>query len=212
MDAWKHCLHHSTGEHRLGAVKTWGQTPASKISRFIVTKPKSSWLLPPGSGPENLARATKSATDQLTALYGPRKAGRSSQQQLDLLLHRLLQCYRNEDPPPEPQLAVPIKVVEHIAQSYAPSNMTKTIQDLVQLQFLFLLRVGQYTLPAGSRQILTIQFRQKDVCFSKNGHVLDHTRDTAVLTDADAVTLILTNQKNSKKNAILHYHMSGTDI
>eukprot|EP00957_Ditylum_brightwellii_P198546 15131928-Ditylum_brightwellii.AAC.1 len=70
MDAWKHSLHRNTGKHGPGTIKNWGQTPASKILRSIVTKPTSSWLLPPGSEPENSARATKSITDQLTALYG----------------------------------------------------------------------------------------------------------------------------------------------
>eukprot|EP00957_Ditylum_brightwellii_P081803 6223749-Ditylum_brightwellii.AAC.1 len=41
----------------------------------------------------------------LSGLGDPQKAGGAGQQQLDLPLHRLLQRYRNEDPPPEPQLA-----------------------------------------------------------------------------------------------------------
>eukprot|EP00957_Ditylum_brightwellii_P136127 10381375-Ditylum_brightwellii.AAC.1 len=90
--------------------------------------------------------------------------------------------------------------------------MAKTICDLVQLQFLFLLQVREYTLPAGNRQNLTIQFRRRDVCFHKNGQVLDHKKNNANLAEADAVTLILTNQKNSKENAILHHHTSCTDI
>eukprot|EP00957_Ditylum_brightwellii_P136126 10381374-Ditylum_brightwellii.AAC.1 len=64
--------------------------------------------------------------------------------------------------------------------------MAKTICDLVQLQFLFLLRVREYTLPTGNRQTLTIQFRCRDVCFHKNGWVLDHARNKADLAEADA--------------------------
>eukprot|EP00957_Ditylum_brightwellii_P026094 1972604-Ditylum_brightwellii.AAC.1 len=52
----------------------------------------------------------------------------------------------------------------------------------------------------------------RDVRFHKNGQVLDHEKNNANLAEADTVTLILTNQKNSKKNAILHHHTLGTDI
>eukprot|EP00957_Ditylum_brightwellii_P096982 7385583-Ditylum_brightwellii.AAC.1 len=64
--------------------------------------------------------------------------------------------------------------------------MAKTIRDLVQLQFLFLLRVGEYTLPAGNRQTITIQFRRRDVRFHKKGQVLDHEKSNANLAEADA--------------------------
>eukprot|EP00957_Ditylum_brightwellii_P136157 10384368-Ditylum_brightwellii.AAC.1 len=46
-------------------VKSWGLTQASKISRYMATKPMSSWHLPPGSKPASLERATKSTTAQL---------------------------------------------------------------------------------------------------------------------------------------------------
>eukprot|EP00957_Ditylum_brightwellii_P004043 307187-Ditylum_brightwellii.AAC.1 len=64
--------------------------------------------------------------------------------------------------------------------------MAKTIRDLVKLQFLFLLRVRKYTLPAGNRQMVTIQFRRRDVRFHKNGQVLDHKKSNADLAEADA--------------------------
>eukprot|EP00957_Ditylum_brightwellii_P183113 13946726-Ditylum_brightwellii.AAC.1 len=68
-----------------------------------------------GKGNQVLHRSVDSALREvaqalvLSGLGDPRKAGGSSQQQLDLPLHRLFQCYRNKDPPPELQLAVPIK-------------------------------------------------------------------------------------------------------
>ncbi len=59
----------------------------------------------------------------------------------------MIEGMRRADPPPIPQLAIPVEVVEaffRFAQSQ-PSIRVKTIADLAIIAFYYLLRVGEYT-------------------------------------------------------------------
>lgn len=78
--------------------------------------------------------------------------------------------------------------------------------DLIVIAFFFLLRVGEYTLPAASRQTRTVQFRCQDVRFWKNGRLLPHTSPLLLLCSADQVVLTIDNQKNGQRGEAINHH------
>ena len=130
----------------------------------------------------------------------PRKPGGGKE--LDLPVKNLLARFLELDPASQSQVAVPIDLVEFVA-TQRQSAKVAAIADLIQLQFLFLLRVGEYTMPAAGTKTRTIQFSREDVVFWRGQQRLPHHLPLADLMTADAVTLTLRNQKNGKKNARL---------
>ena len=82
--------------------------------------------------------------------------------EFDLPISLLLKKYKESDAPSVSQLAVPVEVVEAIAARPRHDELMAAVNDLVELQFLFLLRVGEYSIPATSRKTRTVQFRRKD--------------------------------------------------
>ena len=61
----------------------------------------------------------------------------------------------------------------------------------MEIQFLFLLRVGEYTFPINKkRRTRTVQFRRKDVLFYKGARKIGHGEGLATLLTADGVTLM----------------------
>jgi hypothetical protein len=71
-----------------------------------------------------------------------------AQHALDLPIARLLKKYSDEDPPPEPKLAIPVSTISAIAEKYRWSTHLSAVADLVIIVFFYLLRVGEYTAPA----------------------------------------------------------------
>jgi hypothetical protein len=78
--------------------------------------------------------------------------------------------------------------------------------DLVTIAFFFLLRVGEYTMPAASRSTRTVQFRTRDVTFRDAvGNIIPHTASLLQLSQSASVTLWLDNQKNGQRGATIHH-------
>jgi hypothetical protein len=138
--------------------------------------------------------------------------------ELGLAFTRLFHSYKAEDPAPRPQLALPVSVFQdimtHEGASLAPKD--KALADLVVIAFFFLLRVGEYTPPAGNKRTRTTQIRRKDMQFWKtqpNG-VLARLSPLSTLADllqADSVTITLDNQKNGQRDATLHHDAIPTN-
>jgi hypothetical protein len=123
---------------------------------------------------------------------------------LSLAFTRLYNSYRNEDPPPKPQLALPISVIEDVMKNEGASLDPKdqALADLVILAFFFLLQVGKYT-PSGTQITRTTQIRRKDLQFwRKHPTVLMYQISPMTtlpdLLTADSVTTTLDNQKNGQ--------------
>jgi hypothetical protein len=74
------------------------------------------------------------------------------QHALDLPIAQLLNKYSDEDPPPEPKLAIPISTITAIAKKYWWSTHLSAVADLVIIAFFYLLRVGEYTSPANPQK------------------------------------------------------------
>jgi hypothetical protein len=127
--------------------------------------------------------------------------------ELDLPFRHLLKGYKEQDPVPKPQLALPVTTIEHAgAYHQAPHNaLTRATADLTTIAFFFLLRVGEYTMPRRNVRTRTVQFRVQDVTFRKHGVVLPNTAPLAQLALAESVTLYLDNQKNGQRGATIHH-------
>jgi hypothetical protein len=132
-------------------------------------------------------------TLQLAGYDDPRKTYGSKE--LDLLFRHLLKSYKDDDPAPKPQLALPVPVIQTASSRYEPhySPRNRAISDLLCMAFFFLLRVGEYTMPSPGTITRTVQFRIKDVRLWRNGLLLDNYAPRAQLMTADAVTLYLQN-------------------
>ena len=122
---------------------------------------------------------------------------------------------RRLDPPPIPQLAVPIAVIIQAyttAHGTTTTNRIRAIADLIIIAFYFLLRVGEYTRPRKvrvngkwQRATRTQQFQVKNVGFFKEGKVLPHTATPEELLQADSATMRITNQKNGRMGQTIHH-------
>lgn len=130
---------------------------------------------------------------------------------MHLAFERLFKSYRNKDPAPRSQVALPVTIFENIVatEGQSPDLLENSIADIITLSFFFLLRVGETTVPSTKRTTRTVQFRRRDVTFWRIHHNQRHkTSPNAPLHDllaADAVTLKLDNQKNSIRNATLDH-------
>ena len=140
--------------------------------------------------------------DPRSDLYSP---------ELGLAFTRLYHSYKNEDPAPKPQLALPVSVIEDVMKNEGASQSPKdqALADLVVLAFFFLLRVGEYT-PSGNRKTRTTQIRRKDLQFwrKRPSGIMDRLSPLSTLADlltADSVTVTLDNQKNGHRDAVLHH-------
>ena len=117
------------------------------------------------------------------------------------------QC-KKIDPAPQPQQALPMSTVRWIADrlSKGPLRRVRIAAHLIVVAFFFLLRVGEYTPSSQPRQ--TIPLRKKDIKLWRKHKRLSNDSPLEVLLTADAVTIKMENQKNGKKDSILHHEDS----
>jgi hypothetical protein len=127
----------------------------------------------------------------------------------------LFASYKQVDPATQSQVALPVAIFANIManEGASPSPSIKAAADLTIIAFYFLLRVGEYTKPAGGRATRTTQFRLKDATFWRQQPDADASLvrlpfDAAdeLLLVAKAVTLTLDNQKNSVRDSTLHHY------
>ena len=131
-----------------------------------------------------------------------------------LPLERLVEGFRREDPPPIPQLAVPISVpweCHRVATESKEISLLASSQ-LITIAFFYLLRVGEYTHPRYvkrngiiKRATRTKQFSVGDIGFFKNGKILPRRSPLSVLLEADSATMKITNQKNGRMGQTIHH-------
>ena len=137
--------------------------------------------------------------DDPTKIYGGRER--------ILPLRRLLEAYTRADPAPRPQLAVPASTIEFMqaeAERLGRQGRTGAVADLATLAFFYLLRVGEYTMPA--RRTRTVQFRVCDVTFYRQGLIVPNSAPIATLMQADGLALRIDNQKNGTRGETIHHH------
>lgn len=120
-----------------------------------------------------------------------------------------MESYRRRDPAPQPELAVPVEVTTWLQQERAANpqdDAIAAVSDLATVAFFYLLRVGEYTLPAGrKKKTRTVQFRVGDVILWKNGRQLPPTSPLHILLQADGASLCIENQKNGTKGEVIYH-------
>jgi hypothetical protein len=116
-------------------------------------------------------------------------------------------------------IALPVKLFANITatEGASASPLEQAVADLVAVAFFFLLRVGEYTCPSSAKKTRTRQFRLKDVTFwagtaARQRHQLPFNTPLADLLAANSVTLILSNQKNGMRDAVLHHDRVADDL
>jgi hypothetical protein len=151
-------------------------------------------------------------TFELGGYPDPRHRGAANGTDLHLAFSRLYHGYRSSDPASKSQIALPVKVFLDIIQNEGESAdpLEQAISDFVVIAFYFLLRVGEYTCPSGTKRTRTVQFRRCDVTFWKllpggRHHQISPLATLGELTAADSVTLTLSNQKNGVRDATLNH-------
>lgn len=134
-----------------------------------------------------------------------------------LPVERLIEGYRRQDPPPVPQLALPVKVPRHILQTVGKAAKHQTTADLCVIAFYFLLRVGEYTHPRyitrggkKKRTTRTVQFTVNCIGFFKDGKRIPRSAPLTELIQADQATMKITNQKNGRMGQTIHHHATNT--
>jgi hypothetical protein len=143
----------------------------------------------------------------------PRRA--DAGHELALPFTHLLKSYRDRDPAPRPQVALPVHAIDMAAAArndMAATPCDRATAHLIVLAFYFLLRVGEYTLPSESRLTRTVQFRLCDFRFWQGQTLLPLNSDTAILAAASSVTLTMDNQKNGQRGDILHQEAVHADF
>ena len=143
-----------------------------------------------------------------TGLADPRRRD-PSQQNLDLRFSQQLKQWKNQDPAPKPEQALPNSTVQLLARIYRSSTCIKfnIIADLVVVAYFFLLRLCEYT--SSHRTTRTVPLRRRDIQLWRNKRLLHHSLPSDELMQADAVTINLENQKNGVKGAVVHHTSSG---
>jgi hypothetical protein len=158
-----------------------------------------------------IERALRECAQLMVAqgLEDPRKSDPADHRLARSITTYIASC-KTDDPPAQPQQALPSSVIRWIAINMGQSQQPRTnlTAHLIVLAFFFLLRVGEYTPSREKRR--TIPLRKKDIRLWRAGTILPNDSPLAVLATADAVTICLENQKNGHKNATLH-HTSSND-
>ncbi len=121
---------------------------------------------------------------------------------------RAVESWRRKDPLSVPQIAVPVDVPNHLYTSTRHNCIAdKVTGELALIAFYYLLRVGEYTRARSSSANAkrTVNFRVRDVGFFKDGRILPRSSPLALLLQADACTLKISNQKNGRMGQTIHH-------
>ena len=203
-------------------VRRWNVSPyLDGCSRVLQSSILATFAVGVRSGDYGLGhRVTTQTVDRAIRAVGQtlQLAGQQDPTKIDggreriIQLRRLCEVFRREDPPPKPQLAVPISVVEHLqakAEQAGRHTSAAAVADLATVTFFFLLRVGEYTMPQANRLTRTVQFRVRDVMFYRGGLIILNTAPLSMLLQADGVALRIDNQKNGTRGETVYQHALG---
>jgi len=133
-------------------------------------------------------------------------------------LARQLRAYRRDDPPTEPQLAVPVSLTEWLLRTswlnlnQSPATLRQLAEaDLCNIAFYFLLRVGEYTRPRSKHTKNTIPFSAMHVTFwDQHGRTIPTTSSLSRLYQATSASIKIPRQKNGEKGQTIHQECTGT--
>jgi hypothetical protein len=136
----------------------------------------------------------------------------AAQHTLNLPIAGLIKKFKENDPPPQPKLAILVSTIRQIATKYTFSAHHKAVVGLVVIAFFYLLRVGEYTTSSREHEKRTVPLRKCDVRLWKDGNLLDHELERRDLLTADSATISIANTKNGTKGAVVHHDAIGGAI
>jgi hypothetical protein len=128
------------------------------------------------------------------------------------LIARILKRFDDEDPAPEPKLAVPVSTISAIASGYHFTKHHSAVANMVVIAFFYLLRVGEYTLQSNPRPKQTIPLQKCDIQLWSQGTIIHPDANLSHLLQADSVTISITNTTNGTKGAFVHHFAVGGRI
>jgi hypothetical protein len=146
----------------------------------------------------------------------PRRAS-PAQHSLNLPIAWIIKKFRDEDPPAQPKLAIPVSTITAISEKYRWTPHLKAVADLTLIAFFYLLCVGEYTThkpPEGQppRAKRTIALRDCDIWMWQKGVLIPHSAGLTTLLMADSATICIANTKNGTKGAVVHHDTFGGPI
>jgi len=170
-------------------------------------------LAPSGSPVKaRTVEAALRAVGQTFAVVGQPDPRLQASGKLDLRLHRQLQLYTKQDPPPTRVKPIPLQVIQLAVQHCYQSNHADAhaIAHMLILGFFFLLRPGEYAHTTNER---AAPFRLCDV------HLIVHNRRLDPITCAEEdlylttyVALEFTTQKNGVRGELVGLGRSGHPV
>jgi hypothetical protein len=138
----------------------------------------------------------------------PRHAS-PAQHALNLPIAQLIKKFKDNNPPLQPKLAIPVTTIWQIATKYKFSAHHKAVADLVAVAFFYLLWVGEYTTSSREHEKRMVPLRKCDLQLWKDGNLLDHEYELKALLMADSATISIANTKNGMKGAVVHHGAIG---
>jgi hypothetical protein len=146
----------------------------------------------------------------------PRRAS-PAQHTLDLPIAWIIKKFRDEDPPAQPKLAIPVSTITAISENYRWAPHLDAVVDLTLIAFFYLLRVGEYTTPSPPkgqppRAKWTMALRDCDIRMWHKGVLIPHLAGLPMLLTADSTTICIANTKNSTKGMVVHHDAFGGPI
>ena len=119
-----------------------------------------------------------------------------------IILKRQLDGYKNEDPSPNHQKALPVRIFNYLLNNFS-TKTEEAIGQMMTTAFFFAMRSCEYNsvkVPGRAGLI-----RLSDIRFYKNKQLLNIRLDT-IERDATSVTITFRNQKNGEKGALVSQH------
>jgi hypothetical protein len=143
----------------------------------------------------------------------PRRAS-PAQHTLDLPIAWIIKKFRDEDPPAQPKLAIPVSTITALSKNYIWTPHLDAVADLKFIAFFYLLHVGEYTTPSPPkgqppRAKRTIALRDCDIWMWREGVLIPHSAGLPMLLTADSATVCIANTKNGMKGAVVHHDAGG---
>ncbi len=140
-----------------------------------------------------------------------------AQHSLNLPIAWIIKKFRDEDPPAQPKLAIPVSTITAILGNYRWNPHLDAVADLTLIAFFFLLRVGEYTTPSPPKGQLprvkrTIALRDCDILMWRKGVLIPHLAGLTMLLTAHSATICIVNTKNGTKGAVVHHDAFGGPI
>ena len=129
--------------------------------------------------------------------------------ELGRFLSRLFRAFKNQDPKPTQQKALPAVVLRQLSNMrFSESQIA--IGELAIGAFFFACRSCEYLKVPAAEKKKTEILRLKDIRFFRDGSELQHSN--LHLEFADSVSLHFSNQKNGVKNDIVTHQRTGDTL